>query len=37
VARVDAGARHDPFVARLDAFLRETIGQLLVGDAVGGR
>ncbi|SQC39924.1 Uncharacterised protein [Clostridium sporogenes] len=35
MARMDARARHDPFIARLDAFLRKTIGQLLVRDAVG--
>ena len=34
VPGVDAGARHDPFVARLDALLRETVCQILIRDAV---
>ena len=35
VTRMDARAGNDPLVVRLDAVLRETIGELLVRDAVG--
>lgn len=35
--RVNARARDDPFVARLDALLRETVRQCLIRDALGGQ
>ena len=31
---MDARAGHDPLVARLDALLRQTFSQILIGDAV---
>jgi hypothetical protein len=37
VARMDARAGNDPFVARLDALLGKTFSQILIGDAPGGR
>jgi hypothetical protein len=35
MARMDAGAGNDPFIARLDAVLGETFSQFLVRDAAG--
>ena len=35
VARMDARAGNDPFVARLNAFSGETFSQILIGDASG--